>query len=120
MSYDNIKSHKKPVFHPLSRKRIFGKTAEGERGVNFRFKQFEINVFSSTVTFFTMQIYGLVSIWRRTVEESTGFKLIKNPVLRIENTCNHSLDLGPLRLKSLLNSVDGVGSVGAWIAWVKL
>ena len=28
MTYDNIKRHKKPVLHPLSKRYIFGKTAE--------------------------------------------------------------------------------------------
>ena len=30
MAFNNIKSHKKVVFYPLSRRRIFGKTAEIE------------------------------------------------------------------------------------------
>ena len=30
MAFNNIKSHKKAVFYPLSRRRIFGKTAEIE------------------------------------------------------------------------------------------
>ena len=33
MTYDNTKSHKKPEFHPLSRRHIFGKVADG-RGSN--------------------------------------------------------------------------------------
>ena len=32
MTYDNIKSHKKPGLHPLSRRYIFGKTTEGVKG----------------------------------------------------------------------------------------
>ena len=34
MPYDNIKSHKKPVFHPLFRKYIFRKTTGGVKMVN--------------------------------------------------------------------------------------
>ena len=29
MNYDNIKSHKKPGFHPLSKRCIFGKSTGG-------------------------------------------------------------------------------------------
>ena len=32
ITYDNIKSHKKPGFHPLFRRYIFRKTTEGEGG----------------------------------------------------------------------------------------
>ena len=32
MAYDNIKSHKKPGFHPLFRRRSFQKTAGGGGG----------------------------------------------------------------------------------------
>ena len=32
MAYDNIKSHKKPGFHPLFRRRSFQKTAGGGAG----------------------------------------------------------------------------------------
>ena len=32
MTYDNIKSHKKPGLHPLSRRYIFGKTTGGLKG----------------------------------------------------------------------------------------
>ena len=32
MAYDNIKSHKKPGFHPLFRRRSFQKTASGGGG----------------------------------------------------------------------------------------
>ena len=31
LTYDNIKSHKTPVFHPLFRRHVFGKTT-GEGG----------------------------------------------------------------------------------------
>ena len=32
VTYDNIKSHKKPGLHPLSRRYIFGKTTGGVKG----------------------------------------------------------------------------------------
>ena len=31
MTFDNIKSHRKPGLHPLSRRCSFGKTAEGDQ-----------------------------------------------------------------------------------------
>ena len=57
MNYDNIKSHKKPGFHPLFRRYLFGNTTGGGQYV----KRYSISVTRKAAVMYTFAVCVITS-----------------------------------------------------------